>query len=480
MSDFLCLRFKDINLQSDCEVFWSVLSGAGQISSSGCARLKELPLCVPNNMQPRKTVLIAPTEALLLTEVNVPKAQQRHLNQVLAFVAEEQIIEPIESMHLAMPMFLTGDDIPLAVVKKSLLASWLNELESHGFVADFLFPDSLCVPDTVGDHQIFFDTSRVLFRYSQTAGLSVDEPLALSMLDIKLASLGQEKSISPNADRDLTASSNLFPFALLSAGDEPPLTDNSVENERASSDDNDDSHDEQDASDTQKIEHVSTNVVLTNELKASLKSALAVAQIEYKEVQYSESMSELLSIKAIRTIDQGLNILQGEFRPKSANADSRRIIRKASMIMSTVLGIFMLLTLGGGSYLNYQADQYYADSVGIYRALFPQQRRVIDPVKQLRRQLRGQVVGVTTSEFLPLLDAASDAMSSLELDSASVISQLRYDAQRGQIVIDIRAENIDVLEAYKEKMVERGLNVDILSANQSQGMISGKIQISQT
>ena len=105
---------------------------------------------------------------------------------------------------------------------------------------------------------------------------------------------------------------------------------------------------------------------------------------------------------------------------------------------------------------------------------------MIDPVKQLRRQLRGQVVGRTTSEFLPLLDAASEAMSSLEMSSSSVISKLRYDAQRGQVVIDIRAENIDVIEAYKQKMVEQGLKVDILSANQSQGMINGRIQISQT
>ena len=55
------------------------------------------------------------------------------------------------------------------------------------------------------------------------------------------------------------------------------------------------------------------------------------------------------------------------------------------------------------------------------------------------------------------------------MSSGSVISQLRYDAQRGQVVIDIRAENIDVIEAYKQKMVDQGLKVDILSANQKSG-----------
>ncbi|MDG2471715.1 MAG: type II secretion system protein GspL [Pseudomonadales bacterium] len=483
MSDFLCLRFKDINLHLSSEIFWTALSNEGQISSSGCAQLEDLGRCVSEAQHSQKVVLIAPTEALLLTEVEVPKAQQRHLNQVLAFVAEEQIIEPIESMHLALPMLFTGDNIPLAVVKKSLLKSWLGAFELQGFLADFLFPDVLCVPDTMGDKQIFLDYSRVLFRYSATAGIAVDESLALSMLQLKLGSMQAETARLDEAN--LEAASDLYPFALLTAAAEPQAEsvlalDDSLLDESDSEAELNAMMDRPSA----LLEPIASAppvvVPLSDQLLPRLKSTLDSAQLDYKEIQYTESLSDLLAINAVRSFEQSLNLLQGDFRPKSDSAGSRRIIKKTSLILSAVLGLFMLVTLGGGSYLNYQADQYYADSVSIYKALFPQQRRVIDPIKQLRRQLRGQIVGGTTSEFLPLLDAASEAMSSLELTTSAVISQLRYDAQRGQVVIDIRAENIDVLEAYKQKMVEQGLKVDILSANQNQGMINGRIQISQT
>ena len=183
---------------------------------------------------------------------------------------------------------------------------------------------------------------------------------------------------------------------------------------------------------TESLSQSVDSTALSDQLLPRLKSTLDSAQLNYKEIHYTESMSELLAINAVRSFDQSLNLLQGDFRPKSASAGSRRIIKKTSFILSVVLGLFMLVTLGGGSYLNYQADQYYADSVSIYKSLFPQQRRVIDPVKQLRRQLRGQVVGRTTSEFLPLLDAASEAMSSLDMSSSSVISLLRHMLSEGK------------------------------------------------
>lgn len=483
MSEFLCLRFKEINLHSGSEIFWTSLSSEGHIASSGCARLVDLVHCVPELQHSPKIILIAPTEALLLTEVEVLKAQQRHLNQVLAFVVEEQIIEPIESMHLALPMLLSGERIPLAVVKKSLLESWLNIVELHGFLADYLFPDVLCIPDAIGDRQIFLDYSRVLFRHSAETGISVDEPLANAMLQLSISSI--QGQIADHDEANLDTGSDLYSFALFTAAAEPEAEVGIIDDASAIYDSEPqgvaDSVIESQLASTDSIEsETSIASPLPAQLLPMLKSTLDSAQLDYKEIQYTESMSELLAINAVRSSDRSLNLLQGDFRPKSASADSRRIIKKTSLILSAVLGVFMLVTIGGGSYLNYQADQYYADSVTIYRDLFPQQRRVIDPIKQLRRQLRGQVVGGTTSEFLPLLDAASAAMSSLELTSSAVISQLRYDAQRGQVVIDIRAENIDVLEAYKQKMVEQGLKVDILSANQSQGKISGRIQISQT
>jgi type II secretory pathway component PulL len=97
----------------------------------------------------------------------------------------------------------------------------------------------------------------------------------------------------------------------------------------------------------------------------------------------------------------------------------------------------------------------------------------------MQRQLTGKTMGGTTSDFLPLLDAASRALSNLETEVPSTIGQLRYDNQRGHIIIDLRVNSIDILESYKEQLTAEALTVDILSANQDQEMVNGRMQISR-
>ena len=187
----------------------------------------------------------------------------------------------------------------------------------------------------------------------------------------------------------------------------------------------------------------------------------------------------MLAVNAVHTVETTLNLLQGEFSPISANAANRKFIRKSGAIISACVAVFLVVTMAGGFYLNVKADQYFDDSVTIYRSVFPKQKKVIDPVKQMQRQLAGKTMGGTTSDFLPLLDAASRALSNLETEVPSTIGQLRYDNQRGHIIIDLRVNSIDILESYKEQLTAESLTVDILSANQDQEMVNGRMQISR-
>ncbi|MBT8148875.1 MAG: hypothetical protein KJO24_03020, partial [Gammaproteobacteria bacterium] len=220
----------------------------------------------------------------------------------------------------------------------------------------------------------------------------------------------------------------------------------------------------------------------TGEWLRELSDLIRSENIETKTVMYSETVSQLLAVSAVQSLDRNLNILQGEFRPATANAANRRYLRKVSVAVAACVALFMLITLGGGAFLNYRADSYFDQSVAIYRSLFPKQRKVRDPVKQLKRQLRGNTVGATTSDFLPLLDAASRSLTNLDSSSGEEpsIKQLRYDIQRGHIAIDLHASNIDQLEAYRDLLSAEGLDVDILSANQDGDTIKGRIQVGRS
>jgi len=494
MSDFLCLRFKQVDIHEFSPVVWSVLSADGRIHASGNCLLEDVAKQIPESKALRRNILIVPSSAVLLTSTNVPIKQHRHLKQVLGFVVEEQIIDPIESMHLATPVYHASETVHIAAVKRELLESWLSALETQKILPDYLFVDVLCVPQKAGDWQLLFEDNKVLFRDSDYSGMRLDENTAKSVIQLAISastpsSLVQadNKDESDNlaafvdSDNEQTSvdthsSISLNSIALLLAEADKSLnvsSDSNADSELSAKQDGD----SLDGLLDESLDPM--HIITPAEFKTELGDFIRSENIDTREVVYTESCSDLLAVNAVHTVETTLNLLQGEFSPISANAANRKFIRKSGAIISACVAVFLVVTMAGGFYLNVKADQYFDDSVTIYRSVFPKQKKVIDPVKQMQRQLAGKTMGGTTSDFLPLLDAASRALSNLETEVPSTIGQLRYDNQRGHIIIDLRVNSIDILESYKEQLTAESLTVDILSANQDQEMVNGRMQISR-
>ena len=494
MSDFLCLRFKQVDIHEFSPVVWSVLSADGRIHASGNCLLEDVAKQIPESKALRRNILIVPSSAVLLTATNVPIKQHRHLKQVLGFVVEEQIIDPIESMHLATPVYHASETVHIAAVKRELLESWLSGLETQKILPDYLFVDVLCVPQKAGDWQLLFEDNKVLFRDSDYSGMRLDENTAKSVIQLAISastpsSLAQadNKDESDNlaafvdSDNEQTSvdthsSISLNSIALLLAEADKSLnvsSDSNADSELSAKQDGD----SLDGLLDESLDPM--HIITPAEFKTELGDFIRSENIDTREVVYTESCSDLLAVNAVHTVETTLNLLQGEFSPISANAANRKFIRKSGAIISACVAVFLVVTMAGGFYLNVKADQYFDDSVTIYRSVFPKQKKVIDPVKQMQRQLAGKTMGGTTSDFLPLLDAASRALSNLETEVPSTIGQLRYDNQRGHIIIDLRVNSIDILESYKEQLTAESLTVDILSANQDQEMVNGRMQISR-
>jgi len=471
-----------------------VLSADGRIHASGNCLLEDVAKQIPESKALRRNILIVPSSAVLLTATNVPIKQHRHLKQVLGFVVEEQIIDPIESMHLATPVYHASETVHIAAVKRELLESWLSALETQKILPDYLFVDVLCVPQKAGDWQLLFEDNKVLFRDSDYSGMRLDENTAKSVIQLAISastpsSLVQadNKDESDNlaafvdSDNEQTSvdthsSISLNSIALLLAEADKSLnvsSDSNADSELSAKQDGD----SLDGLLDESLDPM--HIITPAEFKTELGDFIRSENIDTREVVYTESCSDLLAVNAVHTVETTLNLLQGEFSPISANAANRKFIRKSGAIISACVAVFLVVTMAGGFYLNVKADQYFDDSVTIYRSVFPKQKKVIDPVKQMQRQLAGKTMGGTTSDFLPLLDAASRALSNLETEVPSTIGQLRYDNQRGHIIIDLRVNSIDILESYKEQLTAESLTVDILSANQDQEMVNGRMQISR-
>lgn len=73
-----------------------------------------------------------PTEQVYLTRQFVPGKRQQDWQQALPFALEEQLAEPVESVHI---IALDRDDegvVSAAVVSKTVLQNWIETLESNG------------------------------------------------------------------------------------------------------------------------------------------------------------------------------------------------------------------------------------------------------------------------------------------------------------------------------------------------------------
>jgi type II secretory pathway component PulL len=88
---------------------------------------------------------------------------------VLPFIVEEQLIEPVETAHIVTPVLIDGETVPVIVIAKALLASWLDWLAEIELAPDYLFLDACCLPNQSGSMQVMVDGENVLVRASNIA-----------------------------------------------------------------------------------------------------------------------------------------------------------------------------------------------------------------------------------------------------------------------------------------------------------------------
>lgn len=518
MSDILCIRFRDVELSPLSSISWVVLSPAAEIQHSGHSLLQDLSEHIPAKSGARKTILIAPTESLLLTKVMVPDAQRRHLGQVLPFIVEEQIIDPIEDMHLVVPKLSLDENLAVGCVRKDRLEHWLALFKAVEIEPDRLIADALCVPRNNGDWQLLFDQQQVLLRqYGGVEGMSLAPKATRAVLEIMLNQASESDALDATTDTvfDDSEEHDSLSVKLSRPGavalyccDEEPLTDLHVERERLLAEAKLNTADGEAANDVEavvvgdaelgdvetggpvaggpvaggQVDGGQVDGVDVNDFRKEIAEFLRSENIDGKLVDLAETATEVIAITAVREQDNILNFLQGEFTPFNENATTRTFIKRVSMACAACLALFLVVTMAGGFYLNVRADGYYDKSVAIYKELFPKQRRVRDPVRQMKSQLRGGSVASTVSDFLPLLDVASKSLQKIEEqnNTDTTIRQLRYDAQRGSISMELRTSNIDELESYRDLLSSEGLSVDILSANQDEGSVNGRLQIGRS
>lgn len=449
MTHYLCLRpesltdFDDESLALDFS--YTIVDEYAKILTADLSVISALPQLV-DEYKITRIVLLLPSEQCLSLTLDVDDQQRKHLKQILPFAVEEQIIDPIEQMHLAHRI-LDDNRVEVVAISHAAIQNWLSRFAEYEIVLDFVFVDNHFIPAHSRALTLMEDSDVLQFRSeAEEYGQLSEEDLDV-MLPLLLAS---QTDTNDSADEDILVGVSAPPAYVYYCGC-------------------DDSGDQ-------------TKTINADSVASLMDKASQLIRSENKEtheVRYKESSSEVLAIQMATSLASKTNLLQGAYKPLNANAKNIRIIKHASYAVSVCLGIFLAVTLLGGAYLNFQADKYFDQSVAVYKELFPKKRRIRNPVRQLKGQLSSSFVSGTTSEFLPLLDAASQALAAVGEDATEKpsIEQLRYDVQKGNVTVEIKVEKIDDLELYKNKLVENGYAVEIMSANRNDERVVGRVRL---
>lgn len=416
MKQHLVIQLSAARVDGDTPVAWHLFGASGALERRGITPLGQVRAEV-GTFHDGATVVLVPGEFVFLTSAYIPSRQARQIRQALPYMVEELIADNIEDVHLATPDITPGGEheLPVGVVQHHLLIDWLDQLYQHGITADALCPDTLAAPWRQGSHTFFVQDGRVICRDGAYRGQAMSREQFATYLQL----LKQDV-----AERELGA----------------PL---------------------------RHIVHAGTEAV--EPAQAVLTAVQAEIDGDTTLVEYGEDGAEVLAAYAVQHVDELLNLLQGGYRVQRRGQTERQWARVAAV---AGIGIALYCAVAGasGAWFSYQAQKAEQQTFSLYRQLFPNERRVVSPKKQMQAHLGGAVTGASP---LPLLAKTALGLRGNELQ----LDELHYRRQRNDLQLQLHTPTLETLDKIKQQLGGVGLQVDISSAAQQGNQTIGRLNI---
>lgn len=433
MSQTLIILLPTGEQSPQAAVDWQLVDGDNQIRSQGSTALQDLGEHLSGG-DDFDVVAIVPAETILSLRVQVPTAQLRQIRQALPFVVEEFIADDIENIHTAIPSTFRASlpDIDTVIVEHALLVTWLDLLHSHRLSPSALLVDALCLPRDQDGWSVVIGDDRVLVRSGRNRGLAMQsgdfEALFVPMLRAEL---------ERRSNQSMTSALQVHVMAAQS--------------------------DNQAAESVKRYAGVLKRFFPDLAIKATL---------------FKQDPAQLLSFDWQEQRQHGINLLQGGYATGQVSASGGGQWGVVAAVASVGVVVFLALALLSGWYFSHRAEQLQHQSLAVYRQLFPDQRRVVNPRRQLQNYLKLQGSPGNHS-FLALLSETSRRIQNQASSPDVSLRQIRFNSDQGNLRFEVNSKSLDQLDDFKNLLAGAGLQVDINSASEQDGGVMGRIVVSQ-
>ena len=398
---------------------WALYSFDGERIGSGHSDKTALQEVVEQyNLEDVMLHFILPASEFSCLEARIPARQTRYVQQALPFAIEESVAEDIEDMHLVMGEKLSKEKYPVLVSRTETIRYW------YDFAINLGFPL----------YGIYIDAE---LSHSGTTGITI-------FLDGEDALVYEQ-----GASCMRTPTGNLLVYLELIAD---------------------------------KLSGPGDLLVLVSE-QAQKEQAVLLAQCEQiKNISMEVSTFSTTAFEVLCASffvkDSSINLCCPQF-PGIAEASGSGL--KKWWPLAAVAAVWFCIQVGfditEGFLYQQKAGEYREQSVSIYKKLFPQERTIASPRRQLEGKLRNAGSSTEDTGFLVILGDAGYELSRQPQKANMTMNNLQYSDKRSELAIEVSAPTLDDLDSYKQSLTQAGYRVGIGSAVKEDRTVRGKLTV---
>ncbi|WP_339668005.1 type II secretion system protein GspL [Dasania marina] len=412
----LVIRISTLQIDEHSELQWFIFNQQQQLLLKGCDALSAINNALPEAVQASVSIhIIIPNDAVLLARVDIPSRNPRHIKQALPFAIEEFISEELENVHMALPQDWDASHgkIDVAIIKHSLLISWLDLLHHHQLIPQTMVVDTLCIPIEPQHHSVLFEGDKILLRLGLYHGVcceSVDFNTLYSQL------------IAAELDE------NALPLlhCLYS--------------------------------------------------QSSEQSVAIDYQGPQQDSHYQESSSEILAVNMLKQGTANINVLQGGYKQGQDDTNTWLVWRPAAIAAAASVALFVLVHVASASYFSWQAERIQQESVRYYKQLFPNERRVVSPKRQLQNHLR-LISSGESGAFLATLAAIAAEFKPYTQSGQITVKQLAFSQDNRLLRFELSSQTIEQLDNLKQQFSAIGIKAVIGSARAQENTVISNMTV---
>jgi general secretion pathway protein L len=383
-----------------------------------------------NGIENTELIFLWPSNAAFATKISLPGNQNRFIQQALPFAVEEQLAQDIDKVHIVLGEKNAKGEFFVVNIDRDLFS-------------------------------FYFDLLSDVLPFYSLKGIYLDSDL-LPMDDESLViCISNDVTLLKNKDlRSVrTSTQNLLPYLdSLFLGQ---VEEDSDANEPFS-------------------------IMVYIEESAQDSATLLIAQIEqYPNISIEKEIIQLSEFELIcqNQLQHGaktLNLCQGDYKVQSDKNSHWKKWRAVALIAGIGFLLQLGVFIGKGMHYDQKANAIGLQALAEYQKIAPNSSRVT--VENLPRIIQGKLnqknVGQPVSlGFFALLGETGFQYQQSKDKQKLKFNSINFNQQRGELLIEMRAESYGQLERLQKSIVSAGLAAKISSAVQEKEFFRGRISV---